>query len=169
MTQGISDMLGLPTLHEVIKKNEQEQSTEDDSELKASRATSVLQDLSRKLALLEGTDHGEAMDELHTEIMQHARDLMAYGFNTDMRSMARIFEVAGQFYNHAITTKNSKREMQLKSLKLALDKKKLELDEKKVNHVIGTNQVASIDGGSVLVEDRNDLIKRLSEEIKNQK
>ena len=136
----------------------EEKNIEDDSEIKASKATSVLQDLSRKLTLLEGTDHGEAMDELHAEIMQHARDIMAFGFNADMRGAARIFEVAGQFYSHAITTKNSKREMQLKSMKLALDKKKLELDEKRTNHIIGNDQVASISGGSVLVEDRNELI-----------
>ena len=172
MTVGISDFLNLPTLQEVLKKDKKEEPSISEEEIEkeieeqASKSATILHDMSTRLALLEGTDHSEAMDELHQEIVQHARDLMAYGFNTDMRGARGIFEVAGQFYGHAISTKNSQRDAQLKAIKLAMDKKKLDLDEKKTNHIIGNQtQVASISGGNVVVEDRNELIKRLREEM----
>jgi hypothetical protein len=171
MTVGISDFLNLPTLQEVLKKDKKEETISEEEiekeiDEQASKSTAILHDMSARLLLLEGTDHSEAMDELHQEIVQHARDLMAYGFNTDMRGARGIFEVAGQFYGHAISTKNSKRDAQLKAIKLAMDKKKLDLDEKKTNHIIGNQtQVASISGGNVVVEDRNELIKRLREEM----
>ena len=113
---------------------------------------------------MEGTDHAESMDELHREVLQHARDLMSYGFNIDSPRARGIFEIAASMYGHAMTAKNSKRDAQLKAMKLALDRKKVELEEKRTNHAIGQIETATIDGdGTVIVEDRNELLRRLRE------
>jgi hypothetical protein len=106
------------------------------------------------------------MDELYKEILTHARDLMAYGFNIDSPRARGIFEIAGTMYGHAMSAANSKRDAQLKTMRFALDKKRVDLEEKRTNHLTG-QQAATIDTeNTIIVEDRNDLIKRLRHQIK---
>jgi hypothetical protein len=172
---GISKTLGLPTLDEILKEKESEKeidlTTEEEEQI--AKSSALIHDLSNKMSLLEGADHAEAMDEMHNEIAQHARDLMAFGYNTDMRSARGIFEVAATMYSHAISAKNSKRDAQIKALRLALDKKKVDLEEKRTNHSIGAgnadNVASTTSNGNIVVEDRNELIKRLREESFNEK
>jgi len=110
---------------------------------------------------LEGADHSAAMDNLHNEILQHARDLMAYGFNIDHPRARGIFEIAAALYGHAITSKSSKRDAQLRAMKLALDAKRVDLEEKRTNSAIGFVDTE----GAVLVEDRNELLRRIREQM----
>lgn len=168
--ENFSEIFNLPTLQDVIKENEENETEQSQDDDKVEKASEMLQDLSTRIALLEGTDHAESMDSMHGEIIQHARDLMAYGFNLDIPRARGIFEIAATMYGHAISTKNSKRDAQLKALRLALDKRKVDLDERKTNHIIGSSdKVASIDSNNVVVEDRNELLKRLREQIKSEK
>jgi hypothetical protein len=162
INENIVEMFNLRPLDEVLK--EKGAMPEDEPENDAEHKLEVLRELSSKLSLLEGTDHAEAMDDLHTEVLQHARDLMAYGFNIDHPRARGIFEIAAMMYNHAITAKNSKRDAQLKSMKLALDKKRVELEEKRTNHVIGVANAGDGDN-TILVEDRNELLRRLRQQI----
>jgi len=111
---------------------------------------------------LEGTDHAVAMDGLHDEMLQHARDLMAYGFNIDHPRARGIFEIAASLYGHAITSKNSKRDAQLRAMKLALDAKRVDLEEKRTNGAIGLTTDSE---GTVLVEDRNELLRRIRQQM----
>jgi hypothetical protein len=162
INENIVDMFNLRPLDEVLKeKGAMPEGEEPENE--AEHKLEVLRELSAKLSLLEGTDHGDAMDEVHSEVLQHARDLMAYGFNIDHPRARGIFEIAAMMYNHAITAKNSKRDAQLKSMKLALDKKRVELEEKRTNHVIGA-AVANDSENTILVEDRNELLRRLRQQ-----
>lgn len=162
INENIIDMLNIRPLDEVLKEkgvsSEMQEPDETDQKLAA------LRDLQAKLSLLEGNDHGEAMDDVHSEVLQHARDLMAYGFNLDHPRARGIFEIAAMMYNHAITAKNSKRDAQLKTMKLALDKKRVELEEKRTNHVIGAALAADAEN-TILVEDRNELLRRLRQQI----
>lgn len=178
MTQGIDKFFGLPPLDEILKEKgiDVHAVTEPDTtepELPAdeevTRAVTALRDLSNRMTILEGTDHSEAMDDLYKEICQHARDLMSYGYNVDMPRQRGIFEIAMIAYGHALSAKNSKRDAQLKAMRLALDRRKVDLEEKRTNHVVGQDQTASMDSdGTIVVEDRNELIKRLREQLKNQ-
>ncbi len=177
MTQGLDSFFNLPPLDEVLKEKgidvhspKEEQPTpekEPPNEEEIQQAIANLREVSAKIAMLEGTDHSEAMDKLYEEIITHARDLMAYGFNTDQRGARGIFEIASLMYGHALSAKNSKRDAQIKALKLALDRRKVDLSEKKLNHDIGNGQVATTDNsGTIVVEDRNELIKRIRDQIK---
>jgi hypothetical protein len=170
INENIGDILNLRPLDEVIKEQAGEDAPQPqpqpapEPEVEIEQTVNKLREMSTKLAMVEGTDHAEAMDELHVEILTHARDLMSYGFNIDHPRARGIFEIAAMMYNHAITAKNSKRDAQLKSMKLALDKKRVELEEKRTNHVIGATPAADV-GDTILVEDRNELLRRLRQQI----
>jgi hypothetical protein len=167
INENIGDMLNLRPLDEVLEEKGVEIEPKPDpvTEQSMTESTEVtantLRDISAKLAMMEGTDHADAMDELHGEILQHARDLMSYGFNIDHPRARGIFEIAASMYAHAITTKNSKRDAQLRAMKLAMDRKRVELDEKRTNHVIGQTATQIGDNGTILVEDRNEILRRL--------
>ena len=157
MTVGMEKFFDLPPLDEVLKANGIDVETDDGNNIVSQRSS------------LEGNDHSESMESLHEEIVQHARDLMAYGYNIDMPRQRGIFEIAASMYGHAMAAKVSKRDAQLKSIKLALDSRKVDLEEKRTNHIIGQTQAATIDGnGTIVVEDRNELLKKLREQIKAQ-
>jgi len=119
----------------------------------------------RRIDLVEGSDHANAMDKIHEETLKHAQDMMDLGYNVDMPRQRGIFEIATMMYARAIEAKNSKRDAQLKTMKLALDQRKLDLDEKKLRHEIGEQTVNA--GVTVTMGDRNEILKRMREH-KNQ-
>lgn len=164
MTDGIAKFLNLPPLDEVLK----DRGVDIDDDETVQQSVDKFRELASQNSMMEGADHSESMDTLHDEIVQHARDLMAYGYNVDIPRQRGIFEIASLMYGHAISSKNSKRDAQLKSIKLMLDRRKVDLDERRTNHVIGQHQIgATVDeAGTIVVEDRNELLKRLREQIK---
>jgi hypothetical protein len=160
---GITDMLNLPSLDEVLKERgiDVNAAPVEPDEQKINQTIEKLHDLSSRMAMAQGTDHTDAMDELYKEIVTHARDLMAYGFNIDSPRARGIFEVAATMYGHAMSAVNAKRDAQIKTMRLALDQKKVDLEEKRTDYMIG-QQAATIDtSNTIVVEDRNELIKRL--------
>jgi hypothetical protein len=154
MTKGLEEFMNLRPLDEVLK----ERGIDLDEQV------GKLHELSSRATMSD--EHSEDMDDLHDEIVHHARDLMSYAYNLDIPRQRGIFEIAASMYGHAMSAKNSKRDAQLKTMKLALDRRKVDLEEKRTNHVIGHEQSASLDGNTIVVEDRNELLKRLREQIK---
>jgi hypothetical protein len=167
INDNIVDMLNLRPLDEMLKEKgvdvETPEAEPPDDEVQ--NAVTTLREISAKIAMIEGTDHSEAMDELHKEILGHARDLMSYGFNIDHPRARGIFEIAASMYAHAISAKNAKRDAQLKAMKLSMDKKRVELEEKRTNHAVGQSNALVSNDGTILVEDRNELLRRLREKI----
>lgn len=166
---GIRNMLNLPSLDEVLKDKGVDVNAppvEPPDQQQISHTIEKLQNLTERMALVDGTDHTEAMDELYKEIVTHARDLMAYGFNIDHPRARGIFEVAASMYGHAMSAANAKREAQLKMMRVNLDRKKVDLEERRTNHAIG-QQAATINpaDNTIIVEDRNELIKRLRSQL----
>jgi hypothetical protein len=88
---------------------------------------------------------------------------MTYGFNLDHPRARGIFEIAASMYGHAITAKNNKRDAQLKALKLALDNRRVDLEEKRTNHMIGQieAQATTINDDGVVVADRNEILRQI--------
>jgi RNA processing factor Prp31 len=170
MTQGLRNLLNLPSLDDVLKTKGIDVNTPPPDappdEQQISHTLEKLQHLTDRMALADGSDHTEAMNELYKEIVTHARDLMAYGFNIDSPRARGIFEVAATMYGHAMSAANSKREAQMKTIRLALDRKKVDLEERRTNHMVG-QQAATMDhaDNTIIVEDRNELIKRLRNQI----
>jgi hypothetical protein len=115
-----------------------------------------------RLEMIDGRDHAEAMDALHKETRKHAQDLMDLGFNIDIPRARGIFEVAANLYGRSIEAKNAKRDGELKAMRLALEQRKLDLAEQRLNAEHGTIEPAAFQADtSVIKEDRNALIKRL--------
>jgi hypothetical protein len=66
-------------------------------------------------------------------------------------------------YSTALKAKETKRDMQLKTMKLMLDSRKLDLEEKRLNHDLGDRP---FDAEATIVEDRNELIRMAREQAK---
>lgn len=175
MSKSIQEALDLPVLEDLLKSSYQEGATDEDdvpSEMVEQEQDEEVHQLSTALSngavteeILEARaikDHEKAMDDIHDQTIQHAKDLMDLGYNVDTRSAGRIFENAANMFKIALDAKNSKRDAQLKHGKLQVEKRKLELAEKNAS---GQNDGDTIDGAPVIVEDRNELIKRLRGEM----
>lgn len=168
MTQGIENLLNLPHLEDLL--NEQkliEHADEAEPEIEIPddvppETVEAIKNAGRSIArhseMEDGRDHADDMEKLHKEILRHSQDLMDLGFNVDVRSARGIFEVAATMYKSAIDAKNSKRDMQLKMMKMMLEKRKLDLQERQIT---GNDVGTVIKAEGVIIEDRNELIKML--------
>lgn len=175
INDNIADMLNLRPLDEVLKEQgvdvypdpPPEEINEDEH---LAKAINHLNTLKAKMEMVEGTDHSDTMDVVHQEVMQHARDLMTYGFNLDHPRARGIFEIAASMYGHAITSKNLKRDAQLKAMKLALDKRRVDLEEKRTNHAVGQLEMSetTLGDAGVVVADRNELLRKMRDESNDQ-
>ena len=167
MTQGIRNMLNLPSMEDLLNEDldisEEDMESEEANQASLDAAVMLAERAEQSLTINDG-GHAEAMDVIHKETLKHARDLADLGFNVDQRSAATIFEKSTMMYKVAQDAKDSKRKMQLDAMKLMQNQRKLELDEMKLRHEMG-EQV--IETESTIIEDRNELIKRLREQAKN--
>lgn len=93
------------------------------------------------------------LDALAAKAEQAYDDIMDLGMNVDPRYGARMFEVAAQMMNAAITAKTNKIDKKLKMVDLQI--KKLAIDRKHG----GENQ--SIEGEGYIVTDRNSILEKL--------
>jgi hypothetical protein len=169
MTKMIEHTLGLPSMEDILKTDQPTAENEietydsdvEDEDSNLRNAVELAEAAERQLAIQDGDGHAPAMDIIAEETLKTARDLVDLGFNVDQRSAATIFEKATMMYKASIDAKNSKRDMQLKAMKLMLDKRKLDLDERKLQHEMGD---VPVDAEATIVEDRNELIRRIRAE-----
>jgi hypothetical protein len=180
MTRGLEEMLNLPSLDDLLKEEAKEKNAlpvdeasevevqvapefgEDTNAIDREGIISKLDQAQQTVDFVEGKDHGESMDLIFEETLKHSRDLMDYGYNIDHARARGIFEVATTMYKVALDAKNSKRDAQLKAMKLKLDQQRLEIDRIRLQGEDA--QPATINTHAVIVEDRNELIKRLREQ-----
>jgi hypothetical protein len=95
------------------------------------------------------------LDALASKAEQAYDDLMDLGMNVDPRYGSRMFEIAAQMMNAAITAKTNKIDKKLKMVDLQL--KKLAIDKKHGNEGVGD----TIDAQGVIVTDRNSILEKL--------
>lgn len=93
------------------------------------------------------------LDALASKAEQAYDDLMDLGMNVEARYGARMFEVAAQMMNAAITAKTNKIDKKLKMVDLQL--KKLAIDKKN-----GDNP-GTIEGEGYILTDRNSILAKL--------
>jgi hypothetical protein len=93
------------------------------------------------------------LDALATKAEKAYEDLMDLGMNVEARYGARMFEVAANMMNAAITAKSAKIDKKLKMVDLQI--KKLALDKKN-----GENQ-ATVEGEGFILTDRNSILEKL--------
>jgi hypothetical protein len=83
-------------------------------------------------------------------------DLMDLGMNVEARYGARMFEVAANMMNAAITAKSAKIDKKLKMIDLQI--KKLAIDKKHGEGASGT-----VEGEGYIVTDRNSILQKLKD------
>lgn len=94
------------------------------------------------------------LDALANKAEKAYDDLMDLGMNVEARYGARMFEVAGNMLNAAITAKSAKIDKKLKMVELQL--KKYAVDKKE-----GNANPDTVQAEGVLITDRNSLIAKL--------
>lgn len=94
------------------------------------------------------------LDQLANKAEKAYDDLMDLGMNVEARYGARMFEVAGQMLNAAISAKSSKIDKKLKMVELQL--KKYAVDKKN-----GDAPADAIQAEGTLITDRNSLLAKL--------
>lgn len=159
MTRGLQQALGLPNLEDLLKEEDLAANTPPDAHDTNSEYLASLTGMSQTLAVIEGGDHGEAMDVIYDETLRHARDISDLAFNVDIPRQARMFEVANQYFKTAADVKVSKRDNQLKTMKLALEMQKFEF--LKQQHA-GTAPGPSIDVPGTVYASRNEILAQLN-------
>jgi hypothetical protein len=162
MTIHLDNAFGLPHLDDLMKDEgvlpvAETQVVETMTETQATQLVSGLQKAHAATSNLDAVDHAKAMDTIHDETLDYAQKVMDLGFNIDPARAPRMFEVATGLYKTAIDAKNSKRDAQLKAAQLMINQQKLELDKLQM-----TGQASeAIETKGVMVEDRNELLKRI--------
>jgi len=72
------------------------------------------------------------MDEYAQQAMDAFKDLMDLGQNVEDRHAAPVFDSASKMMTNAITAKTAKMDKKLKMIEMQMRKRKLDLEEKKV-------------------------------------
>ena len=165
MTKMIEHVLGLPSMEDILRSTEptvEQDDYEEQNEKELEAILAITEKAEKGLEIIDSgqTDHNNSMDEIHKKTLKHADELMELGYNVDQRSAATIFEKANMLYKTALDAKDSKRKAQLNTMKLLLDQKKLELEEKRLNNEMGSGPII---GDAIIVDDRNALIKLMRE------
>jgi len=92
------------------------------------------------------------LDDLAAKAEQSYQDLMDLGMNVEARYSTRMFEVAAQMMNAAITAKTNKIDKKLKMVDLQL--KKLAIDKKNGGE-------GPVEGEGYILTDRNSILEKL--------
>jgi hypothetical protein len=95
------------------------------------------------------------LDALANKAEEAYDNLMDLGMNVEARYGARMFEVAAQMMNAAITAKTNKIDKKLKMVDLQL--KKLAIDKKHGN----SGDSDTVDGEGYIITDRNSILEKL--------
>ena len=95
------------------------------------------------------------LDGLASKAEQAYDDLMDLGMNVDPRYGSRMFEIAAQMMNAAITAKTNKIDKKLKMVDLQL--KKLAIDKKNG----GGDSNGTVEGEGYILTDRNSILEKL--------
>lgn len=162
--KGITDMLNIPHLDDVLKEQGIEITPEDDQDEDDAQTVSMIKNLEEVLKT-DGSDiHTRSMEEVYKETLQHSRDLMDLAYNVDERSRRGILEIATSMYKNALDAKNSQRDAQLKLMKLIQDQRKQDFEERKWHTERGTQ--LDVGNDVTIVADRNEIIRKAMEEAK---
>jgi hypothetical protein len=156
MSKTLNDLFDLPSMEDVLDET-------DDSETE--NLPVAVNDASSEListAELKAQEHGAAMDDIYKSVLKHANDAAELAFDLDPARAPRMLEVAGNLFKAAMDAKNSKRDAQLKLMKLLQDQQKLDLDRRRFQ--LESGEVESEKAEVVMVEDRNEILRRLRAE-----
>jgi hypothetical protein len=166
MTKKLEEIFNISVNDQTELQDEDQQSQQaslpfDDTE-KMQQVANTVEKVDRALPVVKDL---EANDKEMDDLAQDAKDsfdtLMDLGMNVDPRYSGKMFEVASQLLGHAITAKNAKIDKKLKMVELQLKQARLEQMEKR--HADDRGELE----GEGMVVDRNELLKQLLEQNKD--
>jgi len=162
MTKKLEEMFDLETTDTEFQDTlENEQTSKDDKEANQLISQKIgLDKIDAALPQVDGLDDDKEIDKYAEESFQTYKDLMDLGMNIEPRLAGRIMEVASSMMSNAITAKNLKVDKKLKMIELQLKKMKLDQNSPEEEAVTGTGTV---------IADRNELIKQILANSKNDK
>lgn len=151
MTKSLINTLNLPSLEDII----------DTSSSDENNFIENIEKISDQLSIIDGKDHSDAMDAIHNTAIKTSEELSDLGFNMEIGRARGIFEQSANFMKLAMEAKISKRDNELKLMKLKLEKEKFEFLKKQTNGETNNDSLIDV---PFIVEDRNELIRKHLEE-----
>ncbi len=153
MTKKLEELFNLPEQPEPVLSADQIQ---EPQVLNLQEKLEEFDKISAALPRVKGLgDISDAeLDALANKAEKAYDDLMDLGMNVEARYGARMFEVAGNMLNAAITAKSAKIDKKLKMVELQL--KKYAVDKKN-----GDTPADAIQAEGTLITDRNSLLAKL--------
>jgi hypothetical protein len=150
MTQKLSDTFNLPPIEDISFNFDDEieivpSSEEVIAELKKQIATqSTTMDMSMKvdaaLPMVVGLEEIDAeMDEYAKKAITAFDDAVDLSKNVDDKNAAALLDCASRMLSAAITAKQTKLDRKIKMIELQMRKERLDMDNRKVDHVIKKN------------------------------
>ena len=153
MTKKLEELLNLPTDDEpLVEPTAVETVPTINLEERLEEFDKIAAALPRVKGLGDMAD-GE-LDALANKAEQAYDDLMDLGMQVDPRYGSRMFEIAAQMMNAAITAKTNKIDKKLKMVDLQL--KKLAIDKKH-----GEGGGDTVEGQGYILTDRNSILEKL--------
>lgn len=154
MTKKLEDLLNIEPADPVIESKSVDASPIPTIDLqdKLEEFNKISAALPRVVGLGDMAD--TELDALADKAEKAYDDLMDLGMNVEARYGSRMFEVAAQMMNAAITAKSNKIDKKLKMVDLQL--KKLAIDKKH-----GTADGNTIEGEGYIITDRNSILEKL--------
>ena len=155
MTHRLEDLLNIESTEKIIESTSVDATPVPTINLqdKLEELDKIAAALPRVVGLGDMAD-GE-LDTLANKAEKAYDDLMDLGMSVEARYGSRMFEVAAQMMNAAITAKTNKIDKKLKMIDLQI--KKLAIDKK---HNPDGNG-GTIDGEGYIVTDRNSILQKL--------
>lgn len=162
MSKGLTDSLNMRSLEEILEETE-----ETEEVVVVEEALPVIAPPEGALMStdqMKGLEHSKKMDEIYVETLEVARKVVDMGMNIDPMKAPRMFEVANQLFKTAQDSAISKRDSELKLMKLIQDQKKIDIEHRRLSAELGDRD--SISGDVIMVEDRNKLLAMLKQQKK---
>ena len=152
MTRKLEDLLNLPQNNTPFTKPETTTVPVIDLEERLEEFDKISSALPKVKGLGDLSD--AELDALASKAEKAYDDLLDLGMNVDPRYGARMFEVAAQMMNAAITAKTNKIDKKLKMVDLQL--KKLAIDKKNTD-----SNTDTVQGEGYILTDRNSILEKL--------
>lgn len=180
MTKRLEDVFNLPEADDLLDEMEIEEEQEEEQEDETysiddiQTALTEVDKVNQALAPvrnLEALD--QTMDEYASRAMSAFEDLMDLGHNVEDRHAATIFDSASKMMTNALTAQTAKMDKKLKMIQMQLQKQKLDLETKKLEHNIAKDKRSNSDdpealtGEGEVVVDRNEIIQAVLGQINN--
>jgi len=180
MTQKLSDTFNLPPIDDIsFNFDDDENEIEPSSEEVIKQLTEQIStqtetmDMSMKvdaaLPMVLGLDAIDAeMDDYAKRAITAFDDIVDLAKNVDDRNAAALLDSASKMLSAAITAKQTKMDKKIKMIELQMRKERLDMDNRKVNHVINKglpdDDPESIDGR--LIGNRSEMLAEIMKNMK---